>query len=181
LKKPKLIKNISTIFKLTESVDVTFDVDGSLFGAHKTILIPRCEYFKSMFESGMKESTEKIVTIADIAPDVFKAILEYIYTDDVEDINSDIVIDLLIVATEYRLTRLVRLVENVIGFSLDVDNIGCIVDLSDTYDCQALWRTCTFFIVKEFKKVKHTSGWKEMNPETKKKMVAAVKRWGVEI
>ena len=43
--------------------DVEFVIGGKSIHAHKTILVLRCEHFKTMFTGDWKESTAKLVTI----------------------------------------------------------------------------------------------------------------------
>ena len=49
-------------YSLQDTSDVEFVVDGKSIHAHKTILVLRCEHFKSMFTGDWKESTAKLVT-----------------------------------------------------------------------------------------------------------------------
>ena len=52
--------------------------------AHRAILIQRSHYFRSMFRSGMRESTERVIPISsDIRKSIFLLLLEYIYTNTV--------------------------------------------------------------------------------------------------
>jgi len=71
------------------------------------------------------------------------------------------------------------MVENVIGYSLDVDNVGCILDVAVLYSCETLTRACTFFLVKEYNKVKSTDGWKQMSEQTREVVKEQVSVWGL--
>ena len=44
----------------------------------------RCAYFRGMFESGMKETTQSELVLDDISHEVFLAVLQYLYVDEVE-------------------------------------------------------------------------------------------------
>lgn len=66
--------------------DVTFDVNGVEFPAHKCILSTRYKYFESMFRSDWNEADpKKPIEILGIAPDIFKIVLEFIYKGELSD------------------------------------------------------------------------------------------------
>ena len=54
--------SISHACSLQDTSDVEFVVGGKSIHAHKTILVLRCEHFKTMFTGDWKESTAKFVT-----------------------------------------------------------------------------------------------------------------------
>lgn len=49
--------------------------------AHKIILKMRSDVFARLLSSNMRDSQEGFSTIEDIQPDVFRALLTYVYTD----------------------------------------------------------------------------------------------------
>eukprot|EP00928_Gymnodinium_smaydae_P098636 TRINITY_DN9212_c0_g4_i3.p1 TRINITY_DN9212_c0_g4~~TRINITY_DN9212_c0_g4_i3.p1 ORF type:complete len:212 (-),score=41.41 TRINITY_DN9212_c0_g4_i3:31-666(-) len=50
--------------------------------AHSQVLASRCEVFEKQFSSGMRESVTKEIVVEDTDLDVFKAFLQFLYTDD---------------------------------------------------------------------------------------------------
>lgn len=48
----------------TEFADVVFVVEGRRFHAHRAVLAARCEHFRVMFSSGMRESHEREIRIS---------------------------------------------------------------------------------------------------------------------
>jgi len=65
--------------------DITFVLeDGVKIKAHKAILGSRCEVFKKMLTSEMQESRKDEIEIKDTGSATFKAIINYIYTDEAE-------------------------------------------------------------------------------------------------
>jgi hypothetical protein len=78
----------------TTSTAATIANNTTLFKAHKVILIARSPFWAAQFRSGMKESqsTDQIarMTITNISPKVFAAVLRWIYTDEINlDDKSD--------------------------------------------------------------------------------------------
>lgn len=61
-------------------------------------------YFKSMFNSGMLETTSKTLELPDIQKATFKAFRTYIYTGQ-EDINSENVVELLRAAAIFQVVQ----------------------------------------------------------------------------
>jgi hypothetical protein len=66
-----------------------------------------------MLQGGLKESSQKTINIYDIRPSVFKAILEFIYTDTVT-ITEEIAVELLIASDRFLLKKLMTMCENVL-------------------------------------------------------------------
>ncbi|XP_072041315.1 kelch-like protein 38 [Amphiura filiformis] len=59
--------------------DIIINVGGRAFNAHKAVLAASSSYYKAMFTSGFKESTEKEISIEG-NPDVFKVLIDFAYT-----------------------------------------------------------------------------------------------------
>jgi hypothetical protein len=76
-----------------------------------------------------------------------------------------------------RIERLKRILESVIGYSLDVENLGCIADVAIELSCETLSRACVYFTLKQYKAVQKTEGWKQMMPATKEYLAKASQAW----
>ncbi|KAL3102677.1 hypothetical protein niasHT_027765 [Heterodera trifolii] len=83
------------------------------FAAHKLILIAASDVFESMFrfeaqntKKGNDESNP--IVVSDIASDVFKAVLSFIYTDDLSALNGKNTTEMLYAAKKYNVTGLVK-------------------------------------------------------------------------
>ena len=90
--------------------DITLVLDdGERIKAHKAILASRCDVFRSMLTSNMQESQKEEIEIKDTNSEVFKAIISFIYTDQVEFNDLTMVVNLLIEACKYGLVRLKKI------------------------------------------------------------------------
>lgn len=69
--------------------DVEIIIHKKKIYAHKIILCARSEYFRKMFDSGMKESKTNQIYIFDTTYDTYLEFLEYIYTGDVNKIKNE--------------------------------------------------------------------------------------------
>jgi sugar lactone lactonase YvrE len=72
------------LFDLGSFHDVCFVVEQERVHAHKGILSAWCEYFSSMFGAGFKEGNSAEMSIKGTASTAFKALLKYLYTDNME-------------------------------------------------------------------------------------------------
>eukprot|EP00404_Azadinium_spinosum_P049882 CAMPEP_0180764682 /NCGR_PEP_ID=MMETSP1038_2-20121128/38583_1 /TAXON_ID=632150 /ORGANISM="Azadinium spinosum, Strain 3D9" /LENGTH=494 /DNA_ID=CAMNT_0022799125 /DNA_START=55 /DNA_END=1535 /DNA_ORIENTATION=+ len=68
--------------------DVSFVVKGQTLKAHSQVLAARCEVFEKQFQSGMRESVSREVVVEDCEPDIFKALLQFLYSDDFSHVTS---------------------------------------------------------------------------------------------
>ena len=59
-------------------------MEGLRIPAHRVVLAARCQYFETMFSSGMREATQGCVNIDGVGADVFMALLDHLYTDSTE-------------------------------------------------------------------------------------------------
>lgn len=70
--------------------DVTFIVQGEEIRAHSLILSAFSDVFQAQFTSGMQETASKRVIVEDCKPDIFKAFLRYLYTENFESLENSI-------------------------------------------------------------------------------------------
>jgi len=78
---PDLNQHLADLLKSKEGADVTFQVAGESFSAHRFLLAARSRVFKAELWGAMKESTATgdCIQIDDMLPQVFKALLHFIY------------------------------------------------------------------------------------------------------
>ena len=75
----KLSQALNNLRKQNQLCDITINVSGRSFQAHKNVLAASSSYFMAMFTSGFKESSESEISI-DGDPKIFEVLLEFIYT-----------------------------------------------------------------------------------------------------
>ena len=136
---PSLVK----LYHTHESTsDITFDVDGKEFHAHKSILSVRAE---TLFELTNDDDNGrirdgKIVTIFSTEADIFEQILEYVYTVKTPEIkNEGIAIKLLVAADRFGCTDLKLYIEStIVDKFLNATNAAKWLLLSDSHSCALL-------------------------------------------
>ena len=127
--------------------DVTFVVGDTRIMANRAILIAQSEYFGAMLNSGFREGqgprakrartsggeagTE--ITISDTTPEAFKALLRYLYTDELR-FADELLVDVMRKAKEISLERVYNhcmrqvagkmSVHNAVGWFVEADEHG---------------------------------------------------------
>eukprot|EP01016_Furgasonia_blochmanni_P003095 TRINITY_DN1120_c0_g1_i20.p1 TRINITY_DN1120_c0_g1~~TRINITY_DN1120_c0_g1_i20.p1 ORF type:complete len:183 (-),score=40.75 TRINITY_DN1120_c0_g1_i20:369-917(-) len=130
--------------------DVTFVVQNEPIRAHKAILCARSEHFRGMFSSHLKESQSNQVIIPDCSPKVFKQILKYLYTDQVEiglPLNIAFIKDLLVMANQFLVPRLKSICELVLCEHVDHSNVIELVNLAEFHNAETLKKKCLNYLI----------------------------------
>eukprot|EP00434_Breviolum_minutum_P036108 symbB.v1.2.031980.t1/scaffold3775.1/size50518/5 len=76
------------MFDEGRGADVTFIVQGERVAAHSQILAARSTVFDCQLNSGMKETISKEIVVDDCDAETFKALLKFVYTDDLARIEE---------------------------------------------------------------------------------------------
>nr|XP_043628225.1 BTB/POZ and MATH domain-containing protein 4-like isoform X2 [Erigeron canadensis] len=148
--------NFGMLLENMEGSDVIFNVAGEKFHAHKLVLAARSPVFRS---NGFgQEKADHEIVIADMEPKVFKAMLHFIYTDELNedelvassssseaDVSDTLVSKLLVAADQYDLCRLRRICESYLCKDISVDSFGRILALADGNHAMELKSICLKF------------------------------------
>eukprot|EP01126_Amoeba_proteus_P003999 TRINITY_DN11360_c0_g1_i11.p1 TRINITY_DN11360_c0_g1~~TRINITY_DN11360_c0_g1_i11.p1 ORF type:complete len:1040 (-),score=219.24 TRINITY_DN11360_c0_g1_i11:222-3341(-) len=128
--------------------DITIIAANTPFPLHKAIICSRSSFFRALCASGLQESKNKIIHLNEDNPRVLEAVLEYIYTNNIElteDIH-ELVIPILIAANQYSVVGCKEFMEDVIGSNLDVENVLSLVILADQQQATRLAKSCYEFV-----------------------------------
>ena len=81
-----LYQHLGGLLAAKEGADVTFQVAGEAFCAHRCVLAARSPVFKAELFGAMKEGTSTaVVRVDDMEADVFRALLHFVYTDTLQE------------------------------------------------------------------------------------------------
>jgi len=141
------------------------------FYCHKFILTSRCDYFRTMFLSAMKESRATEITTGDITPEVLNIILEYIYSEELM-FTSDTIVEVLITSNQYRLDHLKQQCEKEIGANLDEENVLMLLQIAEQYNCPVLRRRTLRYIELNIEKVKKAKDFSTAPVEILRQLLA---------
>ncbi|CAM0883849.1 unnamed protein product [Alopecurus aequalis] len=156
---PGLQQHISDLLQYKEGTDVTFKVGNESFVAHRCVLTARSAVFKAELFGSMKEgTTSSVIEIEDVEPQVFNALLTFIYTDSLPRMEGDMVEDereaqevlwlqcLLAAADRYDLQRLKSLCERKLCEYISVSSVTNILTLAERHNCRGLKELCLEFV-----------------------------------
>jgi len=142
--------------------DVSFEVEGRTIHAHKFILFARCEYFRRMFTSGYKESTDACIPIRDTTYDVFLCVLTFLYTGKPCDMTPEMAIEVMALANLYGIDPLKRLCAEMVTRGLSIQNAAYILQAADTYQVAQLRATTLNYMISNFAQVVRTAAFKDL-------------------
>ncbi|KAJ3676868.1 hypothetical protein LUZ60_002592 [Juncus effusus] len=146
------------LWKSGEKCDVSFEVEGEKFNAHKLILAARSPVFEAELFGSMAESKMKCIKINDMKSWVFKALLGFIYTDtlcemQINENESENVNDLvnftqhlLVAADRYGIEGLRVICEEKLCNEINLESVVTTLDLAERHNCEKLKEICLGFI-----------------------------------
>ncbi|CAL1366313.1 unnamed protein product [Linum trigynum] len=163
--------HFGTLLETMEGSDVTFNVAGEKFEAHKLVLAARSPIFRSKFFDCAEDSEEIVIT--DLEPDVFKAILHFIYRDTLTEdvgntassssglcsISDSLTAKLLAAADRYGLDRLRLMCESHLCKDISVASVARILALADSYHATELKAVCLKFAAENLAAVMRSDGF----------------------
>ncbi|EMS58946.1 BTB/POZ and MATH domain-containing protein 2 [Triticum urartu] len=135
--------------------DVSFKVKDEVFTAHKIVLAMRSPVFKAELYGPMRDKCGQgqSITIEDMEPAVFKALLHFIYIDELppmddlhDDDEEEMVRHLLVAADRYVKGRMKLMCERKISEFLDAKTAAATLALADQHHCSKLKEACFGFI-----------------------------------
>ncbi|XP_071985229.1 BTB/POZ domain-containing protein 19 isoform X1 [Engystomops pustulosus] len=146
--------------------DVSFVVgkQRQVVHAHRCILMCRCKVFQRMFSRQPQTPKEMQVPfiLADVQPEVFLAVIEFIYTNSVT-LDSVIVLEVLTAAVEYGLTELRKLCVDFIGQTLTVELACEALQAAVTYGQGDMRQKCLGFIELYTQEIIKTQSFRELS------------------
>nr|XP_048283905.1 speckle-type POZ protein-like [Myodes glareolus] len=154
-----LADELGDLWENSSFTDCCLVVDGQEFRAHKAILAARSPVFRAMFEHDMEESRKNRIEIHDLEPEVFKAMMGFIYTGKEPDLHS-MAAAVLAAADMYDLERLKVMCERALCRDLSVENAAHTLFLADLHSSVQLKTQAMDFITARASEVFQTSSWK---------------------
>nr|XP_020193354.1 BTB/POZ and MATH domain-containing protein 1-like [Aegilops tauschii subsp. strangulata] len=143
-----MTEHVSKLLEEKQGFDVSFIVEGETIEAHRFVLATRSPVFKAELYGSMQEARPgQCITIMDMQPDVFKALLHFIYTDCLPSReDTEMVRLLLVVADRYPMDRLKLVCQSILCEDLNKDTVAITLALADQHNCHQLKNACLEFI-----------------------------------
>nr|CAB3482488.1 unnamed protein product [Digitaria exilis] len=148
-----LLDDLGKLLGSEVGADVRFEVKSEAFYAHKIVLAARSPVLMAELYGPMSDMNMKTITIEDMQPAVFKALLHFIYKDSLpamDDLDThegeEMIKHLLVAADRYGIERMKVMCESILGKKLDVEGVASTLALADQHHCTQLKDACIRFI-----------------------------------
>ncbi|KAJ1269254.1 hypothetical protein BS78_07G196900 [Paspalum vaginatum] len=148
-------RHLGLLLDSGDGSDVSLVVDGEEFPAHRAVLAARSPVFKAQLLGSMADAKMSSITMQDIAPETFRAMLRFIYTDacpaddELGDSPNEMLQHLLAAADRFALDRLKLLCATKLWDNVSADTVAATLVCAETYNCPELKRKCINFFVEE--------------------------------
>jgi speckle-type POZ protein len=143
---PELAAHIGRLLRTGMGADVTFQVGGRAFPAHRVILAARSPVFSAELFGHMMEKDATCIKIVGMRPKVFELLLQFIYTEalpgDGEGCDAATMQHLLVAADRYGLDRLRQICELKLRASVDEETVASMLALAECHNCPGLRDVC---------------------------------------
>eukprot|EP00908_Phaeocystis_cordata_P025286 Transcript_7738.p1 GENE.Transcript_7738~~Transcript_7738.p1 ORF type:complete len:543 (+),score=218.20 Transcript_7738:122-1750(+) len=163
------LSEFSSLLSDSSSSDVCFLVEGRAVHAHRCILTARCEAFRLMFNSAMREGSAACpqVPIKEASFGAFQCVLQYIYGGAVQ-VPEELAVELLGLADRYLLDGLKILSGFTLARMVSVDTVCRIIQAADRWDGRLthtgsqLKQLCLDFILANYEQVVRSPTYEEL-------------------
>ncbi|XP_026410294.1 BTB/POZ and MATH domain-containing protein 3-like [Papaver somniferum] len=154
-----MIQNVKGLLESEVGSDVTFHIGSEEFRAHKSILAARSPVFKAMFFGLVGNPDMKTVVIEEFDPFAFKAMLLFLYSDELPEAHELSDLDsvctsttlmqhMLAAADRFDLARLKLMCEAKLYEDIAANTVADTLSLAERYQCQELKTACLNFAAK---------------------------------
>lgn len=143
-----------------EFSDVKIVCGDKVFECHRIFLSSRSTVFRAMFQHGTTEAQTRRIEIKELEPEVLQAMLEYIYTGNME--FSSLKPEVMLAAAQmYDLGLLKDFYEEKLCKGLDISNCVDMLVMGDLHEAAALKRDAMRLIVINLSSVVESPDWQD--------------------
>ncbi|XP_030975182.1 BTB/POZ and MATH domain-containing protein 2-like [Quercus lobata] len=191
---PDIGQHFGKLLESGKNTDVTFEVEGEIFSAHKLVLAARSPVFRAQLFGPMKDQNSQCIKVEEMTAPVFKVLLHFMYWDALPDMQelfggnfkwafTLMAQHLLAAADRYALERLRLLCEVKLCEDVAINTVATTLALADQHHCFQLKDVCLKFIAlpENLRAVMQTDGFiylKESCPSVLSELLQYVARIG---
>ncbi len=166
--------SIKSLYNDSTTSDLTILLGSKreIFHAHRCILSVRSEVFHTMFTSNMKETSKGELMITDYESNVIKAMLSYLYTDDLPDkvFMNDYSPALMSIAVKYQILGIISFCEEHFCNCLQVENALSVLKFADSVGAIGLKIKSMHFIAQNSNKIIQCKDFQDLDEDLQKEM-----------
>lgn len=148
-----LLENYHGLLQTKKYSDITFLVGNEEISAHKLIVASRSDVFAAMFDSDMMEKKTGRIEITDIEPTIFKQLSSFMYSGNVDSMNTDELLKLIQAADKYSVRSLVNMCAYRLSCDLSIANAVDILIVAASVNSDFLKKNCIDLIIKNKQKI----------------------------
>nr|BDV49870.1 MAG: RCBTB1-like protein [Metapenaeopsis lamellata majanivirus] len=177
LTRSSIAQDIALSLDDKETVDVTFVVGDKKIGAHRSMLKIRSIYYRTMFNNCWKEVINNEIEVKYYSYNVFRAFLQYIYTDTVNILFEDI-FDLLDLAEAYCEDVLKNRCVRIIRQGITKENAVMVYAIAIRYNTKELEDFCFRFALNYMTEITLTEAFMALDELTIKTFIQRAAQHG---
>ena len=157
----RMSHHFEQLFNTGRMSDIVFTLGKQKIKAHKIVLSARSQVFSDMFEIDGRVSPLESLKIEDCEPEVFKAMLRFLYTDEMEE-TEEMAKKLLPIAKKYQVQLLQFKCEDTLTKNISTENCAEILLLADMQDALLLKKDALAYFCTHSGAVIKTTGWQTL-------------------
>ncbi|XP_037292041.2 RCC1 and BTB domain-containing protein 1-like isoform X1 [Rhipicephalus microplus] len=175
---PNTVANsVKAAFNDPTTSDLKICVEGRIIHVHKAVLKIRCEHFRSMFQAPWDEDEKDTIDVTTFPYAVYKAFLQYLYTDEV-DLPPEDAIGLLDLANSYCEAQLKRHCERIIMHGVLVENVAMLYAAAIKFEAKDLEEFCFRFAMNHLTAVVQTDAFHKLEESAVKSFITKAAVYG---
>jgi len=150
--------------------DVTFKVEDQVYNLHLAILGCRSSWFEAMcIKHNWRETREACINIQTMSADTFTLLVEFLYTGRISKQPIEIYMELMAIAHEQLLDRLLDLCAYEISCQLTPCNLISVLQMAELYTCSKLIEICYYEIMVNYESI-NESDFDQLNENNIKRI-----------
>lgn len=163
----QMANDFEALLRSEEGFDVSFDVGGETVMGHRVILAARSPVLKALLYGPMRDRREGSIPVKDIESPVFRALLHYIYTDNLPSsgpgsLTPIMAQHLLAAADQYALDRLRIMCEAKLCESVDAETVATTLALAEQHNAEKLKAVCLQYAAQNLATVIQSEGFEHL-------------------
>ncbi|CAL1279324.1 unnamed protein product [Larinioides sclopetarius] len=143
-------------------IDVELKTETKTFPAHKVWLCAISFVFKTMLSSDMREKNSNIIPIDDLENDTVQQLLQFIYTDRLEDLCWDSATKLYYAGDKYQIERLKVICSSFLVNNVSPSSASELLILADKHSDSDLKEAVEDFILRHEEQVFELEEWHKL-------------------
>lgn len=159
-----VLKELNEFRKEEFLCDVTLNVRGALFHAHRNVLAASSPYFRALFTSEMKESKDNSIQIKDLSSHIMEDILSYLYSGSVI-LNESNAIDVTVAADYMLLHKLKHMGIEFVSQNLTAANCLGVIAIAEKYNFRELRDHAQAYTLENFSTVAQNEEFEKLSVE----------------